>query len=147
MKKVKVSIGNHGSEIRFVNNGKISVAPKGAIIKGFIAEAAVNINNSGIVSTTYKVEVKNPVDGKILKTFVTDVETDEIKSMGKVEMTCPYEEGMFQDVNSVLVKGTVLSVFNKNIFNKFEKESFSIIDEYKVYHQNMIEGVETVWGA
>ena len=147
MKKVKVLVGNHGSEVKFINNGKISIAPKGAMIKGFIAEAAVNINNSGIVSCTYKVEIKNPVDGKILKTFVTDVETDEIKSMGKVEMTCPYEEGMFQDVNSVLVKGTVLSVFNKNIFNKFEKESFSIIDEYKVYHQNMIEGVETVWGA
>ena len=147
MKKVKINIGSHGSEVRFVNNGKINVAPKGVVIKGFIAEAAVNINNSGIVSTTYKIEVKNPVDGKILKTFVTDVEVDEIKSMVEVEMTCPYEEGVFQDVNSVLINGMVLSVFNKNIFNKFEKEQFSIIDEYKVYHQNMIEGVETVWGA
>lgn len=147
MKKVKVTVGTHGSEIRFVNNSKISIAPKGAIIKGFIAEAAVNINNSGIVSTTYKVEVKNPTDGKILKTFVTDVEVEEIKSMSEVEMTCPYEEGQFQDVNSVLIKGMVLSVFNKNIFNKFEKESFSIIDEYKVYHQNVVEGIEIVWGA
>ena len=76
-----------------------------------------------------------------------EVEVEEIKSMGKVEMTCPYEEGQFQDVNSVLIKGTVLSVFNKNIYNKFEKENFSIIDEYKVYHQNVVEGVETVWGA
>ena len=147
MKKVKVNIGAHGSEVRFVNNGKINVAPKGVVIKGFIAEAAVNINNSGIVSTTYKIEVKNPQDGKILKTFVTDVEVDEIKSMVEVEMTCPYEEGIFQDVNSVLINGMVLSVFNKNIFNKFEKEQFSIIDEYKVYHQNVVEGVETVWGA
>ena len=45
MKKVKVTVATHGSEIRFVNNSKISIAPLGAMIKGFIAEAAVNINN------------------------------------------------------------------------------------------------------
>lgn len=147
MKKVKVIVGNHGSEVKFINNGKINVAPHGAMIKGFIAEAAVNINNSGIVSCTYKIEIKSPVDGKILKTFVTDVEIEEIKTNSEFEMTCPYEEGTFQDINSVSIRGMVLSVYVKNIYNKFEKEQFSIIDEYKVYHQNMIEGVETVWGA
>ena len=147
MKKVKLNIAAHGSEVRFVNNGKISVAPKGAMIKGFIAEAAVNINNSGIVSTTYKVEVKNPTDGKIIKTFIADVEIDEIKDMTVIKMTCPYEDGVFQDANMNTVKGTVLGTFNKNVYNKYEKENFSIIDEYKMYHQNMVEGVETVWGA
>ena len=147
MKKVKVNVAAHGSEVLFKNNGKISVAPHGAMIKGFVADAAVNINNSGIVSTTYKLEVKSPVDGKIIKVFVSDIETEEIKTIGEFEMTCPYEEGTFQDQKLNIVKGMVLSVYIKNIYNKFEKETFSIIDEYKLYHQNMEEGVETVWGA
>ena len=41
----------------------------------------------------------------------------------------------------------IIKPISKNIYNKFEKENFSIIDEYKLYHQNMEEGVETVWGA
>lgn len=146
MKKVKVIVANNGSEVKFTNNGRVTEAPKGVVIKGFVAEAAVKINNSCIVSINYKIGIKNPVDGKIIWKTIPDVELT-LSSTVECEMTMPYEVGEFLSKDGNLINGTVLGIFNKNIFNKLSKENFEVIDEYSVYHQDLTEGSEIVWGA
>ena len=146
MKTIKIKAAPLGTQVKFINNGRIKDAPYGATLVGNEGECSVQLNNNLTLNIRYSVGVKNPQTGFIYKLVVNDLEILNDPKMGSFDIIAPYEEGSFVSPKGNTIIGYMVTCIINNIYAPKAKAKCVIVDAELHQHDNCILGDTIEWG-